>query len=322
MKAFVTGITGFAGTHLAEHLLASGDVLLGCSRDGRWKAHTPDALRSLPVLAWDVASAISEESRRALAAFEPDCLFHLAAVSVPRECGTEEPTSYAWEANVQGTQAVLRLAASLSRRPRVLLVSSCHVYAPVSRQRPTVAEDAPTGPTAGYGKTKLAAEAALLRAVTEEGLDAVIARAFQHAGPRQDARLALSEWCRQLLAPEADAVRVRSLDSYFDISDVRDVVRAYRLLSDPRPRRRDLQRRQRRLPEERRPAGPAADADGLPPSRDRNDLGGDPATHRRRDATLPSHALAAAGPHHADSCGYGSLLAVAGRAAQLAKSAS
>lgn len=231
MKAFVTGITGFAGTHLAEHLLASGDVLLGCSRDGRWKAHTPDALRSLPVLAWDVASEISDESRRALAAYKPDCLFHLAAVSVPRECGAEEPTSYAWEANVQGTQAVLRLAASLPRRPRLLLVSSCHVYAPVSRQRPRVAEDAPTGPTAGYGKTKLAAEAALLRAVTEDGLDAVIARAFQHAGPRQDARLALSEWCRQLLAPEADAVRVRSLDSYFDISDVRDVVRAYRLLA-------------------------------------------------------------------------------------------
>ena len=60
-------------------------------------------------------------------------------------------------------------------------------------------------------------------------LDAVIVRAFQQAGPRQDARLVLSEWCRQLLTPAAEVVRVQSLDSYFDMSDVRDVVRAYRL---------------------------------------------------------------------------------------------
>jgi GDP-4-dehydro-6-deoxy-D-mannose reductase len=113
----------------------------------------------------------------------------------------------------------------------VLLVSSCHVYAPVPRGRATVAEDAPLGPTGGYGRTKLAAESELTRAVADEGLDAVIVRAFQQAGPRQDPRLMLSEWCRQMLAPGTAAVRVKSLDSYFDMSDVRDVVRAYRLLA-------------------------------------------------------------------------------------------
>ncbi|NLF71052.1 MAG: NAD(P)-dependent oxidoreductase [Candidatus Anammoximicrobium sp.] len=231
MRAFITGITGFAGSHLTEHLLASGDRVLGCSHSGCWRPHTPAVLRPLSLLAWDVTAGVADHVRSAVAEFDPDCLFHLAAISVPRDCGASEPSRQAWEANVHGTQAVLRLAATLPRRPRVLLASSCHVYAPVPPARPLVREDAPTVPAGGYGKTKLAAESELLQAVAEEGLDAVIARAFQHAGPRQDARLAISEWCRQLVSPEAERVRVQSLSSCFDLSDVRDVVRAYRLLA-------------------------------------------------------------------------------------------
>lgn len=231
MRAFVTGITGFAGTHLTEHLQTGGDLVLGCSRDGRWRAHTPAALRSVPLVAWDVTAPIRDEVRRALVEFAPDCIFHLAAVSVPRECGSGEPTPLAWQANVEGTRTVLRLAATLPRRPRVLLASSCHVYAPVTHQRAVVREDAPLGPAGGYGKTKLAAESELLRSVAENGLDGVIARAFQHAGPRQDPRLMLSEWCRQIIDPQPPPVRVLSLNAFFDLSDVRDVVRAYRLLA-------------------------------------------------------------------------------------------
>ncbi len=231
MRAFVTGITGFAGTHLTEHLQAVGDLVLGCSRDGRWRSDTPAALQPVPLLAWDLTAPLPDEIRRALVDFAPDCIFHLAAVSVPRECGSAEPTPLAWQANVEGTDAVLRLAATLPQRPRVLLASSCHVYAPVTQDQPVVREDAPVGPAGGYGKTKLVAESQLLRAVAEEGLDGVIARAFQHAGPRQDPRLMLSEWCRQIIDPRPQPVRVLSLNAFFDLSDVRDVVRAYRLLA-------------------------------------------------------------------------------------------
>jgi GDP-4-dehydro-6-deoxy-D-mannose reductase len=94
-----------------------------------------------------------------------------------------------------------------------------------------VSEDAPLGPRRGYGITKLAAEQLACQAA-DEGLDVLIARAFQHAGPRQGPRMMLSEWISQLAADDDSPVRVRTLDAYIDLTDVRDVVRAYRLLVD------------------------------------------------------------------------------------------
>ncbi len=231
MNAFITGITGFVGTHLAEHLLGCGDAVLGCSRHGRWRADAPTSLYALPVLSWDVALPGSETLKNALAAFAPHCIYHLAALSIPRECGASEPTPQAWQANVEGTRRVLELAAALPNRPRVVFASSCHVYAPMSPGQAMVQEDARLGPAGGYGKTKLAAEAEVRRAVDECQTDGVIVRAFQQAGPRQDARLMLSEWCRQMVGTDHQSMRVLSLDSFFDLSDVRDVVRAYRLLA-------------------------------------------------------------------------------------------
>jgi GDP-4-dehydro-6-deoxy-D-mannose reductase len=232
VRAFITGITGFAGTHLAEHLLASGDRVFGCSTEGHWRPHTPSSLtESVRLLRWDISSDPSLRFQRRIAEYQPDVVFHLAAVSVPRACGQLDPVGRAWSVNVLGTRRVLQLAAGLPQRPRVLLVSSSHVYAPVDAPTAVVREDAPLAPPGAYGKTKLAAEGELLRAVAAGGLDGYIARSFLHAGPRQDPRLMLSEWCRQLADDNAQAIRVLNLDSYFDMSDVRDVVRAYRLLA-------------------------------------------------------------------------------------------
>ena len=230
MRAFITGITGFAGTHLAEHLLAQGDRVLGCSYPGHWLPNTPVSLTtSVDLMAWDVSECVPLAVRRSLEEFEPDCVFHLAAVSVPRACGHGAPSSRAWAINVQGTRNVLDLAAALPRRVRVLLTSSSYVYAPIGADSPVVSENAPLGPTGAYGKTKLAAEGELLRAAAH-GLEGISVRAFQHAGPRQDPRLMLSEWCRQIVDDSTETVRVLNLDSYFDMSDVRDVVSAYRTL--------------------------------------------------------------------------------------------
>ena len=232
MRAFITGITGFAGTHLAELLLAAGDQVLGCASAGSWRPGTPSTLvDSVSLLQWDISQDAPSEIHHRLADYRPTCVFHLAAVSVPRACGTLDPTDQAWSVNVQGTRRVLRLAAALPHRPRVLLASSSHVYAQVGADGVVVAEDAPLAPPDAYGRTKLAAEGELLRAVSVDGLEGIIARAFLHAGPRQDPRLMLSEWCRQIVDDKARSIRVLNLDSHFDMSDVRDVVRAYRLLA-------------------------------------------------------------------------------------------
>lgn len=230
MRALITGMTGFAGSFLAEHLLDAGDSVLGCSRDGRWESGIPAGLAGRAALApWDVGAQLSPEAARRIREFAPEAIYHLAALSIPSECGKNEPTADALRVNVGGTEAVARLAASLPSRPRVLFVSSCRVYAPVSRDHPYVVEDAPLQPKGGYGKTKLAGEETLRRVCEEAGTEFVVVRAFNHAGPRQSPRLMLSEWCRQLVRGDAP-VRVQCLDSHLDMTDVRDVVQAYRLL--------------------------------------------------------------------------------------------
>lgn len=230
MKAFITGVTGFVGSHLAEHLLANGDEVTGCSPDARWPDWAPHRLREqVRLYAWDLQDPPAASLREQLADFAPGCFYHLAALSIPDDCGSDDPTDLAWRVNVDGTTAVARLASQLPTVGRVLFTSSSHVYAPVSVAGQKVNESWPTEPTKAYGKTKLAAEGVLRQAV-DRGFDAIIVRAFQHAGPRQSPRLMLSEWCRQFAAAEATPVRIYNQDSYLDMSDVRDVVRAYRLL--------------------------------------------------------------------------------------------
>ncbi|HEV3338853.1 MAG TPA: NAD-dependent epimerase/dehydratase family protein [Pirellulales bacterium] len=233
MRAFITGITGFAGGFLAEHLLASGDEVLGCSRRAEWPDWAEDDLRRVEVLKWDVGQGgVPDDGFAALTRFAPDCIYHLAALSVPSDCGTAEPTERAIQVNVRGTERVLDLAARLPRPPRVLFVSTSHVYARATKAQHRFDESAPTEPQRAYGKTKLLAEEAVCRAAARGGLDAVVVRAFQHTGPRQEPRLMLPEWAKQVAQPSKDPIRVKHLDTWVDLTDVRDVVRAYRLLAE------------------------------------------------------------------------------------------
>ncbi len=238
MKAFITGITGFVGGHLTEHLLAAGDAVLGSSTQGDWPAARAD-LRCPPaavrerveVVRWDLGdpNGLAPAARAQIAGFAPDCIYHLAALSVPAHCGEQAPTERALAVNVEGTARVLELAASLPRRPRVLFASSSHVYAPAAGDS-RLSESSPLGPRRGYGMTKLLAERRIESIAREQGLDVLVARAFQHTGPRQEPEMMLPEWIEQLVGNGAGPIRVRSLHTWIDLTDVGDVVRAYRLL--------------------------------------------------------------------------------------------
>jgi GDP-4-dehydro-6-deoxy-D-mannose reductase len=233
MRALITGISGFVGGHLAEHVLDSGDEILGCSPDGTWTASTPEAIRRrVEVLGWDLArdDGLGEAACRRIGLFRPEAVYHLAAISVPKHCGEDQPTPEAVAINVEGTRRVLELVRTTASSARVLFVSSCHVYAPVPLGAPRVAEDAPLGPVNAYGRTKLAAEAHLRAAARDWHCEAIVVRAFQHAGPGQGPEMMLSQWARQLARPGPQPLFVQTRDAHLDLTDVRDVVRAYRLL--------------------------------------------------------------------------------------------
>ena len=238
MKALVTGITGFAGSHLAEHLLAEGDSVLGVSRRGLWPPGTPaDSRASIPLLAWDLAGRRGPPDTvlQSVRSFAPDVIYHLGAVSVPADCENtpDRPNAEADAAavNVEGTRQVLQLAARIHPAPRVAHISSSQVYASVASDSPKVKEDYPLQPANAYGRTKLAAEEALRDAARELRLDTIIVRAFQHLGPRQGPDMMLSQWCRQLARSGTEPITVYNCSTFLDVTDVRDVVRAYRLLA-------------------------------------------------------------------------------------------
>lgn len=232
-RALITGVTGFAGGFLAAHLLDCGDAVLGCSHEGAWPAGSNRGVAErVGLLRWDVArpDGLNADSRRRIEQFQPDVIYHLAALSVQEDCGHDEPTAEAVAVNVEGTRRVVELAAGLPFPVRVLFTSSNTVYAPVEPGAARVSENAPLGPRTAYGKTKLAAEELVRRAANGQGCQAVIARSFQHTGPHQDPRMMLPSWARQFAA--GGRVEVHTLDARMDLTDVRDVVRAYRLLAE------------------------------------------------------------------------------------------
>ncbi len=243
MRAFITGISGFVGAHLARVLASHGDQVAGVNRQGCWPADLVTPMREARIespLAWDIADAPSPELRRFLADFRPEVLYHLAALSIPEDCGgSGPPNPRAIAVNVEGTMRVAELATTLSQwadggepyRPRLLFASSSHVYGAVDPARAVVTENAPLHGNSAYAVTKRMAEERLLAAASTGRLDVVIARAFKHAGTRQDSRLMLAEWAAQFVAG-IEPVKIRCFDSVLDMTDVRDVCLAYRLLAE------------------------------------------------------------------------------------------
>ena len=232
-RALITGIAGFVGGFLAEHLLASGDAVLGAAAEGQWEPNSSASIRSrVELIAWNLGreTGLSAQARRRIEAFQPSAVYHLAALSVPDDCGREDPSPGAVAVNVEGTRRVVELAARL--HARLLFISSAKVYAPVGVGSPRVTETAPLGPRTAYGRTKLAGEDIVGAAVARGDCGAVIVRAFQHTGPRQSRRMMLPEWACQFASKQAGPVEVRTRDAVVDLSDVRDVVRAYRLVME------------------------------------------------------------------------------------------
>lgn len=226
MRALITGICGFAGSHLAEYLLAQGDQVLGCARAARWPAGLSHLADRVPLVGWDMSGPPAELTLR-LAAFRPTHVFHLAAIDRVNEC--EADPQLARRVNVAATADLLELLSGLPESPAVLLSGSGQVYGNPPSDNVWVGEDAPLRPGGVYGETKLAGEK-LAAAAKSRGQRVVIARAFNHTGPRQSSVFVVPEWAGQLARADEAPLVVQSLDTWLDLSDVRDIVRAYRLL--------------------------------------------------------------------------------------------
>jgi len=202
----VTGAGGFAGPHLLAELGGEGIPL---------DADVTDV------------KALAD----AIAAASPAAVVHLAALSSVAE--SWDATGEVWRVNVLGTVNVLEAVRATASGARVLVTSTGEVYG--RPEKTPTPETEPVAPVSPYAASKAAAELACTQAV-HSGLDVVVARAFQHEGPGRDERFAVGSWTAQLARLEeagGGTLLVGDLSARRDITDVRDVARAYRLLLDP-----------------------------------------------------------------------------------------
>jgi len=169
--------------------------------------------------------------RRAIADLRPARVFHCAgAAQVARSWKRPADTL---ADNALGTHYLLDAFRRSQVDCRVLIPGSATVYAASTTP---INEDAPLAPTSPYGLSKLAQEQLGAQAIRIDGVQVILARAFNHVGPRQSPEYAVPSMARQLALIERGVLdpvlKVGNLEARRDFTDVRDTVRAYSLLMD------------------------------------------------------------------------------------------
>ena len=225
MQALITGVGGFVGRHLLRHLESQGDGVAGLARAAD-KAGLPPSLRVYEADLLDRA-----EVDAAVRQARPDVVYHLAAQS-----STGESLSDPWGTlanNLRGQMHLFEALLAAGLRPRVLVIGSSDEYgAPAPEHLPT-SESAPLQPVTPYALSKVGQDMMAYQYFAQFGLPTVRVRPFSHTGPGHDPRFVVPSLARQLAEIEAGlaepVLRVGNLDVARDFTDVRDVVRAYRL---------------------------------------------------------------------------------------------
>lgn len=212
MRVLVTGGSGFVGPWLRDHLTEAGDEVVSVGQE----VDVTDA---------GAVAALMADIR-------PEVVYHLAGLAhVGRSW--DEAAEY-FQVNGAGTLHVLEAARKAVAPPRVVVVSSAEVYGAVRPEQLPVGEDEPLRPVSPYAASKAAAELVALQAHLGRGLAVVRARPFNHTGPGQSTTFAVPAFAGRIAGAVRDGkgfLEVGNLSAARDLLDVRDVVRAYRLLA-------------------------------------------------------------------------------------------
>jgi len=211
VRALVTGANGFVGSWLTSYLRDQGDEVFGIDREV------------------DITDGVAV--RDAVVAASPDAIYHLAARAHVGESWVDPEDVL--QVNAVGTLHVLEAARACSSPPRVLLTSSAEVYGAVVEEQLPVTEATPLAPVTPYAASKVAAEYLGVQAHLAYGLPVVRVRPFNHVGPGQSSSFVVAGLAARIVeAARAGSrtISVGNLEARRDLTDVRDIVRAYRLL--------------------------------------------------------------------------------------------
>jgi len=229
MRVLITGITGFAGSHLAEYILSehSGDRVFGFVR---WRSRMDNILHikdKVELYEADLKDVIS--LKKALAEIKPDRIFHLAAQSfVPASWKLPIET---FAINALGQINLFEAVLSLKLDPRIQIAGSSEEYGHVNPDEVPMKETNPLRPLSPYAVSKVAQDLLGYQYFMSYSLKTVRTRGFNHTGPRRGDVFVTSNFAKQLAEIEKGKTKpviyVGNLEAKRDFTDVRDIVRAY-----------------------------------------------------------------------------------------------
>lgn len=221
-RVLITGAAGFVGRHLTEHLRSCGDEVLLVDRHDFAGAAVPGV---------DITDAAAVTAM--LEQLRPAAIYHLAGWADVG--GSWKAPVEAFRANAEGTLNVLSAAVDAGVE-RVLAVSSADVYGKVEPAELPLTEGSPLRPASPYAASKVAADYLGLQAWLGRGLPVLRVRAFNHLGPGQTDKFVAPAIASRIARAERDGntapLPIGDLSARRDFTDVRDVVRAYRLLME------------------------------------------------------------------------------------------
>jgi GDP-4-dehydro-6-deoxy-D-mannose reductase len=215
MRVFVSGAIGFVGVWLGRELAAAGHDVV--------PAPGPEEL--------DIADRAGLAHWLSSAEGPPDAVVHLAGMAFAQDARGDP--AEAFRVNVGGTIALFEALRELGLRPPVLVTGSSEVYGAPRPEDLPLAESAPLSPRHPYALSKLAQEGVAIEAGARWGFPVIVTRSFNHSGPGQRPVFVLPALARRVVAVRRGLmphVTAGNVDVRRDIGDVRDVVRAYRLL--------------------------------------------------------------------------------------------
>ncbi len=232
MKILITGITGFAGSHLADHLLAT-EPEAEIAGIYRWRSRTENIEHlagKVKLLECDIRDATA--TREVIESFRPDYVSHLAAQSfVPSSWLAPQETL---STNIIGQLNLFEAMRKSGHECRIQIAGSSEEYGMVHPDEVPITEDQPLRPLSPYAVSKVAQDALAYQYFQSYGLPVIRTRGFNHTGPRRPSVFVCSDFARQVIEIEKGLrparMAVGNLDAERDFTDVRDTVRAYWLV--------------------------------------------------------------------------------------------
>jgi len=225
-RVLVTGITGFAGSHLAEFLLGEGLEVIGTMRPRSRTENIEQIIGKIKLVEADIRDAASMIS--VVNDHLPDFIFHLAAQSfVPMSWKAPSETL---TTNIIGTTNILEAVRHSRCTPVVMVAGTSEEYGLVRSDEVPIRETNLLRPQSPYGVSKVACDLLAQQYWRSYKIKTVVTRAFNHTGPRRGEVFVSSNFAKQLVEIEKgkrESISVGNLQAIRDFSDVRDIVRAY-----------------------------------------------------------------------------------------------